>query len=50
MKEKTIKQLKELIQRPLRFHHQDIHEELVRIDRKIDSLLEEVRRLGNNEE
>jgi hypothetical protein len=50
MKEKTVKKLNELIQKPLRFHHQDIHEELERLDKKLDALLEEVRKINNQGE
>jgi hypothetical protein len=33
------KRLKKLIQKPLRFHHQDIHEELEQITEKLDYVI-----------
>jgi hypothetical protein len=36
------KKLKELIQKPLRFHHQDIHEEIEELKTLISSLTHQV--------
>ena len=33
------KKFKKLIQKPLRFHHQDIHEELEKIKEKLDYVI-----------
>jgi len=33
------KRFKKLIQKPLRFHHQDIHEELEKIKEKLDYVI-----------
>lgn len=39
------KKLKKLIQRPLRFHHQDIHEELDDIKEKINHVICQMQKL-----
>lgn len=40
-----IKKLKKLIQRPLRFHHQDIHEELDDIKEKLNHVICQMQKL-----
>jgi hypothetical protein len=39
------KKFKELIQKPLRFHHQDIHEELDEIKRMIQNVKDQMQEL-----
>lgn len=39
------KKIKKLIQRPLRFHHQDIHEELDDIKEKLNHVICEMQKL-----
>jgi hypothetical protein len=33
------KKIKKLIQKPLRFHHQDIHEELEKLSEKLENVI-----------
>jgi len=43
------KKFKQLIQKPLRFHHQDIHEELDKIKQILLELSEQIKDIRNNE-
>lgn len=42
------KKFNELIQKPLRFHHQDIHEELDEIKRMITDVKDQMQKLQHN--
>lgn len=42
------KKIKKLIQKPLRFHHQDIHEELEEIKEMLKNLTHKVQDISNN--
>ena len=43
------KKFKQLIQKPLRFHQQDIHEELDKIKQILLELSEQIKDIRNNE-
>ena len=46
--EDELKKFNELIQKPLRFHHQDIHEELDEIKRMINDVKDQMQELQQN--